>query len=69
MTLWDKFLNSTQPISVVWKIFDRHRRLLCADYGSLKNEDVTLDDLEVYKAEVKFDKNNVKYVRCVVNAD
>ena len=66
MTLWDKFLNSTQPSSVVWKIFDRRRRMLCADYGSLNSNDETLDDLEVYKAEVKYDKNNIKYVRVVV---
>lgn len=67
MTLWEKFVNSTQPYGRTWKIFDRHRRLLCADYGSLKNDDISLDDLEVYKAEVKCDKYGTYYVRVVVN--
>lgn len=66
MTLWEKFVNSTQPISVRWKVYGRNRKLLCADYGSLKSDDETLDNLEVYKAEVKYTKDNIKYVRVVV---
>ena len=66
MTLWEKFMNSTQPISVRWKVYGRNRKLLCADYGSLKSDDETLDNLEVYKAEVKYTKDNIKYVRVVV---
>ena len=66
MTLWDEFLNSTLPLSVKWKIYGRNRKLLCADYGSLKNDDLTLDDAEVIKAEIKYTKHNDKYVRVVV---
>ncbi len=66
MTLWDKFVNSTLPSEVAWKIYGRNRKLLCADYGSLKADDVTLDEAEVVKAEVKYTKNNIKYVRVVI---
>ena len=66
MTLWEKFLNSTQPSSVKWKIYYRNRKLICADYGSLKADDETLDNAEVVKAEIKYTKNNIKYVRVVI---
>lgn len=67
MTLWEKFLNSTQPSSVVWKIYEKGTgKLLCADYGSLKTEDCTLDDLEIVKAEIKYNKYGLKYVRATV---
>ena len=66
MTLWEKFMDSTQPPSVVWKIYGRNRKLICADYGSLNASDVTLDDAEVVKAEVKYSKSNIKYVRVVI---
>lgn len=65
MTLWDKFLYSTQPPSVKWKIYGR--KLLCADYGSLKKDDLTLDNAEVIKAEIKYTILNKKYVRVVVD--
>lgn len=68
MTLWDTFMNSTQPAWVRWKIFSRSRKLLCSDYGSLKNEEIEFDDLEVYKAEIKYDRDGIKYVRVVVEA-
>ena len=67
MTLWDKFLYSTQPSSVKWKIYGRNRKLLCADYGSLKKDDLTLDNAEVIKAEIKYTIHNKKYVRVVVD--
>ncbi len=66
MTLWDKFFNSTLPLSVTWKIYGRNRKLICADYGSLNANDETLDNSEVYKAEVKYSKKNIKYVRVVI---
>ena len=64
MTVWDKFMNSTLPLSVRWKIYDRNRHLLCRDYGSLKTDE--FDDMEVYKAEIKYDRDNIKYVRVVI---
>lgn len=66
MTLWETFLNSTQPLSVRWKVYGRNRKLLCDNYGSLKADDISLDECEVSKAEIKYDKNNRKYVRVVV---
>jgi hypothetical protein len=66
MTLWDEFVNSTLPLQVRWKIYGRNGKLICADYGSLKNDDVTLDDSEVYKAELKVNKKGDKYVRVVI---
>ena len=65
-TLWDEFVNSTLPLYVRWKIYGRNRKLICADYGSLKAEDTTLDNSEVYKAEVKINKKGDKYVRVVI---
>lgn len=65
-TLWDEFVNSTLPLYVRWKIYGRNRKLICADYGSLKAEDTTLDNREVYKAEVKVNKQGDKYVRVVI---
>lgn len=67
MTLWETFLHSTQPRYVKWRIYDRaSRKLLCADYGSLKAEDESLDNAEVHTSEVKFSKRYGKYVRAVV---
>lgn len=68
MTLWETFIDSYQPSYVKWKIYERGTcKLLCADYGSLKSEDETLDNMEVYSAEAKYTKKNVKYVKVIVN--
>lgn len=69
MTLWDTFVSSTQPFDLKWKIFSRNRKLLCADYGSLKGDDLSIDDLEVYKTEIKYTNDGIEYVRVVVNVD
>lgn len=65
-TLWDEFVNSTLPLHVRWKIYGRNRKLICADYGSLKAEDMTLDNSEVCKAEIKTNKSGDRYVRVVI---
>lgn len=67
MTLYDTFMNSTQPISVPWRIFERTtRKKICDNYGRLKADDESIDDLQVYKAEVKYNKKGIKYVRVTV---
>ncbi len=66
MTLYDKFINSNID-GRVWKIYERStRKLLCKDYGSLKDEHIPLDDRLFVKAELKKGKFGLEYWRVVV---
>lgn len=53
-TLWETFLNAYETSTdLPWRIYGRNsHKLLCADYGRLKNND-SLDDLKVAKATKK----------------
>lgn len=53
-TLWETFLGAYfSATRIPWRIYGNHsHKLLCTDYGSLKNDD-TLDDLEVVKCTKK----------------
>lgn len=54
-TLWELFLNADFDVTrIPWRIYgNRSHRLLCADYGSMKDDDMTLDNSEVIKATKK----------------
>lgn len=54
-TLWETFLNAYfSAILIPWRIYGNHsHKLLCADYGSLKDDDITLDNMEVVKCTKK----------------
>lgn len=66
MTLWDKFMNAYMD-GRTWRIYEKGtRKLLCKDYGSLKNDDTHLDDRIFVKAELKVNKYGDKYLRIVV---
>lgn len=53
-TLWETFFGAYfSATRIPWRIYGNHsHKLLCADYGSLKDND-TLDDLEVIKCTKK----------------
>lgn len=61
-TLWKTFLNAYfSETRIPWRIYGNHsHKLLCEDYGRLKNDD-SLDDLKVVKCTKKD-----KYWRIVV---
>lgn len=53
-TLYETFVNAYfESTRIPWRIYGNHsHRLLCEDYGSLKNDN-TLDDLKIVKCTKK----------------
>ena len=67
MKLIDRFMTSTLPSDIRWKIFDKDtRKKLCDDYGALRG-DTELDKRPVWSMSFKTDSRGKKYLRVSVS--
>lgn len=68
MKLIDRFMTSTLPSDITWKIYDKDtRKKLCDDYGALRS-DTELDKRPVWSMScIKTDSRGKKYLRVSVS--
>lgn len=54
-TLWEQFVDaSLKSTSIPWRVYgNKSHKLICQDYGSLKDDDETIDNLKVVSCKKK----------------